>query len=172
MLLFRCYWANNSCCITQWITYDEMLCLLSTGVIKDVFPNFTRFAGATWEARSECGTRTTNGYQGASFHGIPVALVLLLIRALESNGEPRGSVFVVCGWPCVFIVSFHVGVSSCPSHEFMETCHFVTILFHEKRLHERCYDTTTPESIHTKDESKHGSGFAFIFGVNWPVQLM
>ena len=30
----------------------------------------------------------------------------------------------------------------------------------------RCFDTTTPESIHTKDESKRGSAFAFIFGVN------
>ena len=30
----------------------------------------------------------------------------------------------------------------------------------------RCCDSTTPESIHTKDESKRGSAFAFIFGVN------
>ena len=30
-----------------------------------------------------------------------------------------------------------------------------------------CCDTTTPESLHTKDESKRGSAFAFIFGVNW-----
>ena len=30
----------------------------------------------------------------------------------------------------------------------------------------------TPESIHTKDESKRGFAFAFIFGVNWPVQWM
>ena len=29
-----------------------------------------------------------------------------------------------------------------------------------------CCDTATPESIHTKDESKRGSAFAFIFGVN------
>ena len=29
-----------------------------------------------------------------------------------------------------------------------------------------CCDTITPESIHTKDESKRGSAFAFIFGVN------
>ena len=36
----------------------------------------------------------------------------------------------------------------------------------------RCCDTATPESIHTKDESKRGSTFAFIFGVNWPVQWM
>ena len=35
-----------------------------------------------------------------------------------------------------------------------------------------CCDTTMPESIHTKDESKRGSAFAFIFGVNWPVQWM
>ena len=30
----------------------------------------------------------------------------------------------------------------------------------------RYCDTTMPESIHTKDESKRGSAFAFIFGVN------
>ena len=39
-----------------------------------------------------------------------------------------------------------------------------------KKTSKRCCDTTTPESIHTKDESKCGSAFAFIFGVNWPVQ--
>ena len=46
------------------------------------------------------------------------------------------------------------------------------ILFHEKKDSKQCRDTLTPESIHTKDESKRGSAFAFIFGVNWPVQLM
>ena len=35
---------------------------------------------------------------------------------------------------------------------------------------EQCCGATTPESIHTKDESKRGIAFAFIFGVNWPVQ--
>ena len=39
-----------------------------------------------------------------------------------------------------------------------------------KKDSKRCCDTTTPESIHTKDESKRGSAFAFMFGVNWPVQ--
>ena len=34
----------------------------------------------------------------------------------------------------------------------------------------QCCDVTTPESIHTKDESKRGFAFAFIFGVNWPSQ--
>ena len=56
-------------------------------------------------------------------------------------------------------------------HEFHETCHSVTFYFMKKDP-KRCCDTTTPESIHTKDESKSSSAFAFIFGVNWPVQSM
>ena len=40
--------------------------------------------------------------------------------------------------------------------------HFISL----KKDSKRCCDTTTPESIHTKDESKRGSAFAFIFGVN------
>ena len=49
--------------------------------------------------------------------------------------------------------------------EFHEICHSVT--FHFMKKHSKpCCDTTTPESIHTKDESKRGSAFAFIFGVN------
>ena len=39
-----------------------------------------------------------------------------------------------------------------------------------KKDSKRCCDTTTPGLIHTKDESKRGSAFAFIFGVNWPLQ--
>ena len=50
-------------------------------------------------------------------------------------------------------------------HEFHETCHSVTFYFMKKDT-KRCCETTTPESIHTKDESKRGSAFAFIFGVN------
>ena len=50
-------------------------------------------------------------------------------------------------------------------HEFHETCHFITFYFMKKDS-KRCCDTTTPESMHTKDESKRGSAFAFIFGVN------
>ena len=59
----------------------------------------------------------------------------------------------------------------CIQHEFHETCHSVTFHFMKKDSKWWC-DTTTPESIHTKDESKRGSAFAFIFGVNWPVQWM
>ena len=50
-------------------------------------------------------------------------------------------------------------------HEFHETCHSVTFYF-KKKDSKRCSDITTPESIHTKDESKRGSAFAFIYGVN------
>ena len=40
---------------------------------------------------------------------------------------------------------------------------FRYILFHEKKKDSKqCCDTTMPESIHTKDESKHGSAIAFI----------
>ena len=56
-------------------------------------------------------------------------------------------------------------------HEFHETCHSV-IFYFLKKDSKRCCNTTTPESIHTKDESKRGSAFAFIFGVNWPIQWM
>ena len=35
-----------------------------------------------------------------------------------------------------------------------------------KKDSKRCCDTTMPKPIHTKDESKRGSAFAFIFGVN------
>ena len=49
--------------------------------------------------------------------------------------------------------------------KFHETWHLVTLCFMKKDS-KRCCDTTTPESIHTKDESKRGSAFAFIFGVN------
>ena len=42
----------------------------------------------------------------------------------------------------------------------------VSILLIMKKDSKRCCDATTPESIHTKDESKRGSAFAFIFGVN------
>ena len=38
-----------------------------------------------------------------------------------------------------------------------------------KKDSKRYCDITTPESIHTKDESKHGFAFTFIFGVNWPI---
>ena len=50
-------------------------------------------------------------------------------------------------------------------HEFHENCLSVTFYFMKKDS-KRCCEATTPESIHTKDESKRGIAFAFIFGVN------
>ena len=65
-------------------------------------------------------------------------------------------------------VLVHKTRSEKKGHEFHETCHSVT--FHSfKKDSKRCCDKTTPESIHTKDESKRGAAFAFIFDVNWPV---
>ena len=56
---------------------------------------------------------------------------------------------------------------TCARHEFNETCH--SVIFHfMKKDSKQCYDTTTPESVHTKDESKRGSAFAFIFDVPPP----
>ena len=57
------------------------------------------------------------------------------------------------------------------AQEFHETCYSVTLHLMNKAS-KWCCDTSTPESIHTKDESKRGTAFAFIFGVNWPGQLM
>ena len=56
-------------------------------------------------------------------------------------------------------------LNNVPVNEFHETCHSVTSYF-MKKDYKRCCDTAAPESIHTKDESKRGSVFAFIFGVN------
>ena len=51
------------------------------------------------------------------------------------------------------------------AHGFHETCQSFTSYFMNIDS-KRCCDTTTTESIHTKDESKRRSAFAFIFGVN------
>ena len=59
---------------------------------------------------------------------------------------------------------------------FMQTCNSVTFYFMENSFSDVSRKwilpnmiragTTMPESIHTKDESKRGIAFAFIFGVN------
>ena len=45
-----------------------------------------------------------------------------------------------------------------PLHVIHETCHFVMYYFMKKDS-KRCCDTSTPQSIHTKDESKRGTLF-------------
>ena len=56
-------------------------------------------------------------------------------------------------------------IDGCATHEFHEACHSVTFYFMKKDS-KRCCDNIMRESIHTKDESKCGFAFAFIFGVN------
>ena len=51
------------------------------------------------------------------------------------------------------------------NREFHEICHSITFYFMKKDS-KGCCDATMPELINTKDESKRGSEFAFIFGVN------
>ena len=48
-------------------------------------------------------------------------------------------------------------------HEFHENCHSVTFYLMKKDS-KRCCDTSMPESIHTTEESKRGTAFAFIYG--------
>ena len=60
-------------------------------------------------------------------------------------------------------VNSEVAMADQCCHEFHQTS--VTFYFMKKDS-KRCCDTTMPESIHTKDESKCSSAFAFIFGVN------
>ena len=56
--------------------------------------------------------------------------------------------------------AFHCS-SGLPNMNSMKlTCYFM------KKESKRCCDTTMPESIHTKDESKRETVFAYIFGVN------
>ena len=70
----------------------------------------------------------------------------------------------------MILMNWHVGarkdsIVTEAYHEFQETCHSTTFYFMKKDS-KRCCDTTMPESIHTKDESKCRTAFAFIFGVN------
>ena len=75
------------------------------------------------------------------------------------NEKRYFKVFLFSEWSClVFLVNNSL-------LEFHETSHSVTFYFMKKDS-KRCCDTTTPGSIRTKDESKSGSAFAFIFGVN------
>ena len=48
----------------------------------------------------------------------------------------------------------------------MNSMKLVIPLHFMKKDFKQCCDILMPESIHTKDESKRGSAFAFIFGVN------
>ena len=86
-------------------------------------------------------------------------LALSIVKLLRRHITPH---YYVTNLMFTYVLD---GAGSKTVHEFHETCHSVTFHF-MKNDSKRCCDTTTPESIHTKDESKRGSAFAFIFGVN------
>ena len=61
-------------------------------------------------------------------------------------------------WLTILSTFYHPSMNSM---KFVIPLHFISW----KKDSKWCCDTTTPESIHTKDESKRGSAFAFIVGV-------
>ena len=91
---------------------------------------------------------------------------LKILNAMSLRGQLFPGSFKV--WLIIVVQasnSYFLLVKSKTKHEFHETCHSLTFLFNKKDS-KQCCDTTMPESIHTKDESKCGSAFAFVFGVN------
>ena len=87
------------------------------------------------------------------------------VRNLQENLELQGETHTSTKDPQLRgrIRANLIGIEG--EHELHETYHSVTFYFMKKDC-KRCCDTTTPGSIHTKDESKRDSAFAFIFGVN------
>ena len=76
-----------------------------------------------------------------------------IFKHTGSPGRVRGVFTKESPPPCGTKVSNMVHIYDI--HEFHETCHSITFI------------VLPVWSIHTKDESKRGIAFAFIFGVNW-----
>ena len=105
---------------------------------------------------------------------------LSLVSLVEPNSALDFEEFGLCRWSCLDGTAFVAMRSGCyisgpcfvltymNSMKLVILLHFISC----KKGYKQCCATTTPESIHTKVESKRGSAFAFIFGVNWPVQWM
>ena len=84
-----------------------------------------------------------------------------LSRSSSKNTHIPGEAM---GEPAAFIAFGEQLMIDCRENPYLVLdCHDTGLKW--MPLHE-CCDTTTPESIHTKDESKCNSAFAFIFGVN------
>ena len=116
------------------------------------------------EALLHCNIWHQNDLEAIEHNRSQSLIVIFITRSflLQKGGQAIKSGSFWENW----VIAFNwISIWSCAIHEFHETCHSVTVYF-MKQDSKRCCDTTTPKSIHTKDESKRGSAFAFIFGVN------
>ena len=116
---------------------------------------------------TECHVEQWNGQWTCDGHWVRMSSA---VTRLEMTPERDAPVHWVAGRTGP-LIGAHIAAATCgmancrAQQECLETCHSITFYF-MKRDSKRCSDATTPESIHTKDESKRGSAFAFIFGVN------
>ena len=91
------------------------------------------------------------------------------LRRANSCRKTNGAYcFFANGWPMHTDAALNTDCPLMNSMKIIIPLHFISC----KKDSKRCCGTMTPESIHTKDESKCCSEFAFIFGVNWPLQWM
>ena len=143
---------------------------ISVGVVK---VTWKRFISLTYKSGSRCLHQSSPWYSSAfvilvtdchlyhfhkAFHSMPH---LHSVISLKRKGLHCSTVELTDPPPPLET-----------DHKFHETYHPLHFIWWKKKDSKRCCDTTMRESIHTKDESKRGSAFAFIFGVNWPVQWM
>ena len=146
-------WTDQQMNVTDWhVSWNS--CLVYCALFKNTFQEVCDFH------LSFCGV-----FKLASFRSV------------------GSMVLPLSGWCCVRILVWLVFQQSfCGSyfkfhgvtqllHEIHESCHSVTF-YSIKKISKWPCNTTMSQSIHTKDESKCRSAFAFIFGVNWPVQWM
>ena len=108
--------------------------------------------------------KALKNFRGLSGSGCVEISGMVTLQALRSCFGP----LLIHGFKTILGPSFITGgfnAWNSTQHELHETCHSVTFYFMKKDS-KRCCDIRMPESIHTKDESKRGSAFAFIFGVN------
>ena len=110
-----------------------------------------------------------NSLQGnvAAFFWVSICTSVIRRRCVERfRGGHKIGVTFLSRWQ--LLCKMRIKTSHTNSMKIVILLHFISW----KKDSKWCCNTTTPESIHTKDESKRGTAFAFIFGVNWPVRWM
>ena len=137
----RCHICVYRSHMDKVVCHDQHKCVFGNGLVGWLFSRLVPFTATASLALSISGSVMAYAPSFGAFETIAPAFDQSLISDL------------------IYFSVYSKG------REFHETCHSVTFHFMKKDS-KRCCDTTTPESIHTKDESKRGSVFAFIFGVN------